>query len=66
VRGPVAQDPQLGAALARARIVAECVHAARDLVNQPPSVATPSHLAEFATQEAKRHHLAVETWGESA
>jgi len=66
VSGRVAQDPALARCLADARTVAECVCAARDLVNQPPSVATPSFLADFATMAAKRHKgLEVEVWGES-
>lgn len=56
----------LGQALAAVRIVVECVLAARDLVNQPPSVATPSFLAAFAEDAAKHAKgLAVEVWGES-
>src|SRR6185295_6091953 len=64
--GRAATAPGLDRMLAETRATVECVCAARDLVNQPPSVATPSFLAEFATAAAKRHDgLEVEVWGES-
>jgi leucyl aminopeptidase len=66
VSGRATRDGALGHQLDETRTVVECVCAARDLVNQPPSVATPSYLADFATAAAKRHKgLAVEVWGES-
>jgi leucyl aminopeptidase len=66
VSGRAAGGPDLARLLEETRAVVECVCAARDLVNQPPSVATPSFLAGFAKAAAKRHRgLAVEVWDES-
>ncbi|HWP67215.1 MAG TPA: leucyl aminopeptidase [Candidatus Limnocylindria bacterium] len=64
--GSAAAAPDTSRLVEDTRALVECVLAARDLVNQPPSVATPSFLAEFATTAAKRYRgLEVEVWGES-
>ncbi len=47
-----------GAAAAQA--IAAGVSLARDLVNRPPNVATPAHLAEAARGQAERFGLTVE------
>jgi leucyl aminopeptidase len=66
VSGRAAKEPTLARLLDETRVVVECVCAARDLVNQPPSVATPSFLAEFASRAAKgQKGLEAEVWGES-
>jgi leucyl aminopeptidase len=66
VAGRATRNAALPDLLEEVRIVAECVYSARDLVNQPPSVATPSFLGEFASAAAKRHKgLTVEVWGDS-
>lgn len=60
----VEADPERLEAVRRgataARAVADGVALARDLVNRPPNVADPAHLAEQARALAERHGLAVE------
>ncbi len=53
-------------ALARAEIVAEAVHNARDLVNTPPSDLHPKEFAEFAARQAKSLNLDIEILDERA
>jgi len=49
ILGPALEaGPEVTTALAEAATLAGFVLDARDLVNQPPSVATPSHLATYA------------------
>ncbi|MGQ9691917.1 MAG: leucyl aminopeptidase [Thermaceae bacterium] len=52
-------------ALQRARIVAEAVNYARDLVNEPPNILTPQALAERALALAEEVGLEVEVWDET-
>jgi leucyl aminopeptidase len=57
---PALVRPALDAAAA----IATAVSAARDLVNEPPSVATPRFLAEHAQQIAKDHDdVKADVWG---
>lgn len=53
-----------GPAVDRARIIGEAVNYARDLVNEPPNVLTPSELARRATAMAEELGLEVEVWDE--
>jgi leucyl aminopeptidase len=64
VVGPSADaGSQTTVALEEAATVARFVLDARDLVNQPPSVATPSHLAAYARALARGvPALSVEVW----
>jgi leucyl aminopeptidase len=49
--------------LAEAEVVASCVFEARDVVNEPPSVATPRYLAEHAARlAAASPGMTVEVW----
>ena len=50
-----AQGKQFQAAVDRGRVIAEAVNHARDLINEPAAVATPSHLAADAQAIAKKH-----------
>jgi leucyl aminopeptidase len=50
-----AAEADVGAAVDRARVMAEAQNAARDLQNLPSNVATPSFLAERAEEIAGRH-----------
>jgi leucyl aminopeptidase len=55
--------PGATSAVAEAATVARFVLDARDLVNEPPSVATPSHLAAYARSIARGvAGLSVEVW----
>ncbi len=54
------------AAVARAKAVADATCLARDLVNTPPNVLTPSEFAAVATREAGRAGLAVTVLDEKA
>jgi leucyl aminopeptidase len=47
------------------QIIAESVYLARDLVNQPGNVATPTHLAETAQQMCAEVGLTCHTWDEA-
>jgi len=50
--------------LADIEAVVDCVEAARDVVNEPPSVATPRYLGEHAARLAsKAPGLRIEAWG---
>jgi leucyl aminopeptidase len=53
----------LDRAIASAQHAAEGVFLARDLVNEPPSVATASFLAEQAERTCRGRGLSVEVWG---
>jgi leucyl aminopeptidase len=60
----VAADLDVAAAVERARVTAEAQNAARDLQNLPSNVATPSFLAERASELADAHSsLAFEALG---
>lgn len=48
-------DGELSEAAEAARVAAEAANRARELQNLPPSVATPSHLADRAREIAERH-----------
>ena len=50
-------DVEVGANAAKA--IAEGVYLARDLVNMPPNIATPSKLAQTATELAETHSLGL-------
>ncbi len=52
------------AALQRAKIVAEAVNAARDLVNTPPSALPPEELAHAAIDAVQQLPVTVEVWDE--
>ncbi|KGQ21136.1 leucyl aminopeptidase [Thermus filiformis] len=58
----LAQAP--GAEVERARVVAEAVNYARDLVNEPPNVLTPAELARRALALAEEVGLEAEVWDE--
>ncbi len=49
--------PAIEAGAAAARAIAAGATLARDLVNRPPNVATPDHLAETAASLAREHGL---------
>ncbi|MCB9787395.1 MAG: leucyl aminopeptidase [Deltaproteobacteria bacterium] len=50
----------LRGAVARATAVSKAVNLARDLVNDPPTLATPVRLAEVASEIAEEHGLEIE------
>ncbi len=52
--------PEMEAALRLASVTAEGVYLARDLVNLPPNIATPTYLAEQAQEIAQKYGLRVE------
>ena len=54
---------ELKAAIERARVVAEAVCHARDLINEPAAVMTPSRMAEEARQVARRNGVTVKVLG---
>ncbi|MCX7011073.1 MAG: hypothetical protein NTW86_00660, partial [Candidatus Sumerlaeota bacterium] len=51
-------------AVQRAIRVCECINFARDLINQPGSVAIPSYIAQAAASAAQEAGLACEIWDE--
>ena len=53
----------VGRAVALGKVVARAVHLARDLVNEPPSVMTPSEMVRRARREAKRSGISVKVLG---
>ena len=57
------QTRELNASIERARIVAEAVCHARDLINEPAAVMTPTRLADEARQVGKRHGVTVKVLG---
>ncbi len=64
---PSAVPPEVAAAeLARARITARAVARARDLVNEPAGVLTPTRLAALAREWAEQAGLAVEVLDRAA
>ena len=56
-----AQQRQGAAAIARGTTIAEAVNHARDLINEPPAIATPAALAADAQAIAKKHKGAITT-----
>ncbi|HET9992634.1 MAG TPA: leucyl aminopeptidase [Kofleriaceae bacterium] len=56
-----AQQRQFTAAIARGTTIAQAVNHARDLINEPPAIATPAHLAADAQAIAKKHKGTVTT-----
>jgi leucyl aminopeptidase len=58
-----AQSRELKAAVQRAQVVAEAVCRARDLINEPAAVMTPSRMAEEARAVAKRSGITVKVLG---
>jgi leucyl aminopeptidase len=64
---PSAVSPEVAAAeLERARITARAVARARDLVNEPAGVLTPTRLATLATEWAEQAGLSVEVLDRAA
>jgi len=60
----LSSDADVSEAVHRARVSAEAQNAARDLQNLPANVATPSFLADRATELAEAHEaLSVEVFG---
>jgi leucyl aminopeptidase len=58
-----AQTRELKAAVQRAQVVAEAVCRARDLINEPAAVMTPSRMAEEARAVAKEAGITVKILG---
>jgi len=58
-----AKDADLLKAIKSGKIIAECIAAARDLVNAPPNDLNPVTLAEFAETNAEKYGLAWDIWG---
>ena len=58
------QDQQNRHYLNRYTIVSEAINEARDIINEPGSVATPEYLAETARRIAKEVDLDVKVWDE--
>lgn len=58
------KDPDNKSALARARVIAEAVCLARDLVNTPPSALPPAGLAEAAVAAVADLDVDVQVWNE--
>ncbi len=56
-----AQQRQLTAAIERGTTIAAAVNHARDLINEPPAIATPSALAADAQAIAKKHKTVTTT-----
>jgi leucyl aminopeptidase len=64
---PSAASPEVASAeLARARITARAVARARDLVNEPAGVLTPTRLAALASEWAEQAGLSVEVLDRAA
>jgi leucyl aminopeptidase len=59
-----ANDQQNRHYLDRYSIVSEAINEARDIINEPGSVATPEYLAETARRIAKEVGLDVKVWDE--
>ena len=57
--------PGLQNSIARAQAVAPAVCIARDLVNEPPSVATARFLGDEAVRLCRGRGLSVEVWGKN-
>jgi leucyl aminopeptidase len=49
------QTKQLQSAITRGSVIAQAINQARDLINEPAAVATPSHIASVAQAIAKKH-----------
>src|SRR5215472_13908906 len=59
-----AHDQQNRHYLSRYSLVSDAVNEARDMINEPGSVATPEYLAEAARRIAKQSDLDVKIWDE--
>ncbi|HWM87103.1 MAG TPA: M17 family peptidase N-terminal domain-containing protein, partial [Kofleriaceae bacterium] len=57
------QTRDLKAAVQRARVIAEAVCHARDLINEPAAAMTPTRMAEEARAVAKQHGLKIKVLG---
>lgn len=57
-------NEELESSVERARIIASATALARDLVNEPPSVMTPSRFTEVASEVANRTGLEIRIWDE--
>ena len=62
-RPGIKQSAALQKAVATAQAIIPAVFLARDLVNEPPSVATARFLADQATRACRGRGLSVEVWG---
>jgi leucyl aminopeptidase len=62
-RPGIKQSAALQNAVATAQAIIPAVFLARDLVNEPPSVATARFLADQATRACRGRGLSVEVWG---
>jgi len=49
------QTKNLTAAINRGSVIAHSINTARDLINEPAAIATPTHIAEHAKGLAKKH-----------
>jgi leucyl aminopeptidase len=58
-----ASSPELLAAVARGQRVAEAVMRARDLINEPAAVMTPTRMADVAKEIAATNHLELTVLG---
>lgn len=63
VEADAAQVTAVQTGVATAQAIAAGVTVARDLVNMPPNVATPTKMADVATEIAKAHHLTLHVGG---
>jgi leucyl aminopeptidase len=54
---------ELKPAIERARVIAEAVCHARDLINEPAAFMTPSRMADEARAVARKHGLTVKVFG---
>ena len=59
------KDKEQAAALERARVIADAVNYARDLVNTPPSALPPEEIAQEAIAAMKKLPVRVEVWDEA-
>jgi len=59
------KDKEQSAALDRARVIAEAVNFARDLVNTPPSALPPEEIAQEAIAAMRKLPVRVEVWDET-
>jgi leucyl aminopeptidase len=62
-RPGIKHNAALQKAVATAQAIIPAVFLARDLVNEPPSVATARFLADQATRACRGRGLSVEVWG---
>ncbi len=51
-------------ALVEGEILGDCVNLVRRMINEPPSIMTPSRFAQVATEVAQQYGLEIEVWDE--